>query len=65
MVPDFAMEVAMRTPINRRPSRRQRNEIGNRSETAVATIWLAFYVIALGVAIASPFISHAVEVSTR
>ncbi|MGB6349448.1 MAG: hypothetical protein WBG10_05405 [Pseudolabrys sp.] len=55
----------MRTPINRRSSRRQRSENHNRSETAVATIWLAFYAIALGVAIASPFVSHAIEVSTR
>ncbi len=65
MVANFAMEVAMRKLINRRASRRQRIENHNRAETAVATIWLAFYAIALGVAIASPFASHAIEVSAR
>jgi hypothetical protein len=59
------MEAAMRRPINRRTPRRQRNENHNRADTAVATIWLAFYAIALGVAVASPFVSHAIEASAR
>jgi hypothetical protein len=45
------MEATMQT---RRNAVRQGSE--NRADSAVATIWLIFYVLALGVATASPFI---------
>jgi hypothetical protein len=37
----------------------------NHAETAVATIWLVFYALALGVAISSPFVYAAIEVAAR
>jgi hypothetical protein len=37
----------------------------NHAETAVATIWLVFYVLALGVAFSSPFVYAAIELAAR
>jgi len=34
---------------------------GSNAESGIATLWLVFYVIALGVAISSPLISRAIE----
>jgi len=34
-----------------------RRESENRADSAVATLWLIFYVLALGVATTSPFVS--------
>ena len=34
---------------------------GSNAESDIATLWLVFYVIALGVAISSPLISRAIE----
>jgi hypothetical protein len=31
----------------------------------VATVWLVFYVLAVGVAISSPIVSHALEIAFR
>jgi len=55
----------MRALINRNASHPQRTENNNRAETVVATIWLVFYVLALGVAITSPLISRALEIAAR
>ena len=46
-------------------SRLQRPENSNLGENAVATIWLVFYVLLLGAAIASPLISDAIELAAR
>jgi hypothetical protein len=46
-------------------SRSERPENSNRGESAVATIWLVFYGLLLGAAIASPFISDALELAAR
>lgn len=37
----------------------------NRADSAVATIWLVFYALALGVAITSPFIPDAISLAAR
>ena len=37
----------------------------NRADSAVATIWLVFYVLALGVAFSSPFVYAAMEIAAR
>ncbi|MGB9409691.1 MAG: hypothetical protein WCB26_00495 [Pseudolabrys sp.] len=44
-----------------RSSHRQRVEDSNRAESGLATLWLVFYAVALGVAISSPLISRAIE----
>ena len=46
-------------------SRWQRLEKSNRGESVVATIWLLLYVLLLGAAVASPFISDAMQLATR
>ena len=46
-------------------SRWQRLEKSNRGESVVATIWLVFYVLLLGAAIASPFVSDAMQLANR
>lgn len=46
-------------------SRWQRLEKFNRGECVVATIWLVLFVLLLGAAIASPFISDAMLLATR
>jgi len=46
-------------------SYRQGTNSGNRAESAVATIWLVFYVLAVGVAIASPLVARAIETAAR
>ena len=45
---------------SRNASPRQNAESSN-AESGIATLWLVFYVIALGVAISSPLISRAIE----
>jgi hypothetical protein len=51
------MEATMRTP--------DRRENENGADSAVATIWLVFYVLALGVAITSPFIADMTTLAAR
>jgi hypothetical protein len=46
-------------------SRWQRLEKSNHGESVVATIWLVLYVLLLGAAIASPFMSDAMLLATR
>ena len=46
-------------------SRWQRLEKSSRGESVVATIWLVFYVLLLGAAIASPFVSDAMQLANR
>lgn len=47
------------TPLGQSPEKH------NHAETAVATIWLVFYALALGVAISSPFVYGAIELAAR
>ena len=46
---------------NSRNASPQRGADGSNAESGVATLWLVFCVIALGVAISSPLISRAIE----
>jgi hypothetical protein len=54
------MEATMRA---RRTADQREGE--NRADSAVATIWLVFYVLALGVAITSPFVQDAISLAAR
>jgi len=54
------MEVTMR---ERRTAGQRESE--SRADSAVATIWLVFYALALGVAITSPFIPDAISLAAR
>jgi hypothetical protein len=60
MITQSAMEAVMRTRKNA-----DRRESENRADSAVATIWLIFYVLALGVAITSPFIPDITAFAAR
>jgi hypothetical protein len=60
MLPESAMEATMQT---RRTAGQRESE--NRADSAVATIWLVFYALALGVAIASPFVPDAISLAAR
>jgi hypothetical protein len=44
---------------------RQGTESPNRADCAIATAWLVFYVLALGIAITSPLASGAIEFAAR
>jgi len=60
MIPLSAMEATMRTRRNA-----DRRESERRADSAVATIWLVFYVLALGVAMASPFVPALTNFAAR
>jgi hypothetical protein len=60
MISESAMEATMRTRKNA-----GRRESENRADSAVATLWLIFYVLALGVAITSPFVSDMTTFAAR
>lgn len=55
----------MRRLTHRKYSQRQGTKDSHRADTVVATVWLVFYVVALGFAITSPFVSHAIETAGR
>ena len=55
----------MRTSADFRKTQRRRAELRSRSEVAVATIWLAFYVLGLAVAVSSPIVSRAIELAAH
>ena len=55
----------MRTSADFRKTQRRRAELCSRSEAAVATIWLVFYVLGLAVAASSPIISGAIELAAH
>jgi hypothetical protein len=55
----------MRSTSDRNTSVGQNAEEHNHAETAVATIWLVFYTLALGVAISSPFVYAAIQVAGK
>ena len=56
----------MRASVNGdRPTSGQSTEKHHYAESAVATIWLVFYVLALGVAFSSPFVYAAIELAAR
>jgi hypothetical protein len=46
---------------NSRNASSRRDAEGSNAESGIATLWLVFYIIALGVAISSPLISRAIE----
>jgi hypothetical protein len=46
---------------NSRNALPRRDAEGSNADSGIATLWLAFYVIALGVTISSPLISRAIE----
>jgi hypothetical protein len=59
------MEVAMQTSADFRKTQRRRAELRSRSEAAVATIWLVFYLVGLAVAVSSPILSRAIELAAQ
>ena len=54
-----------RTHSDQRRPPRQSGESGNRTDTIIATVWLAFYVLAIVVAISSPAITRAIDLAAR
>ena len=46
-------------------TQKRHNPDDHRRDGMVATVWLVFYVLAVGVAISSPIVSHALEVAFR
>ena len=55
----------VRLDIGRNSSYRQGTDSDIRGEPAVATIWLVFYVLALGVTITSVLVSGTIEIAAR
>ena len=51
----------MPTLIGQKLSHRKGIEGSTHAETGVATLWLAFYAVALGVTISSPLVSRSIE----
>ncbi len=54
-----------RTHADRQRPHRHSGGNNNRTDTVVATVWLAFYVLAIVVAISSPAITRAIDVALR
>lgn len=54
-----------RTHADRQYPPRQRRKDHNRRDTVVATVWLAFYVLAIGVAILSPVVTRAIDLAAQ
>lgn len=54
----------MRVLTDSRKSRSRRSEPTGGAE-AVATVWLVFYALALGIAISTPVVSRAIEFAAR
>ena len=54
-----------RTHADRQRPHRHSGESNNRTDTVVATVWLAFYVLAIVVAISSPAITRAIDLAAR
>jgi hypothetical protein len=54
-----------RTHADRQRLLRQSGERNNRTDTVVATVWLVFYVLAIGVAISSPAITRVIDLAAR
>lgn len=65
VLPISKMEVAVRTSADFRKTQRRQAKFYSRSEAAVATIWLVFYVLGLAVAVSSPIVSRAIELAAR
>lgn len=54
-----------RAHTRRHGSLRASGENHNQTDAVVATVWLAFYAIALVVAITSPLLTRTIEIATR
>jgi hypothetical protein len=54
-----------RTHADRQRPLRQSGGNNSRSDTVVATVWLVFYVLAIGVAVTSPLLSHTIDFAAR
>ncbi len=54
-----------RTHADRQRPPQQSREGDNRTDTVVATLWLVFYVLAIGVAISSPAVTGAIDLAAR
>ena len=55
----------MGTSVDFRKRQRRRAESHRYSETAVATIWLFFYVLGIVVVVSSPIVSRALDLAAR
>jgi hypothetical protein len=53
------------TRVDRQSPQRRRPAGDNRTDTVVATVWLAFYLLAIVVAVSSPAITHAIDLAAR
>jgi hypothetical protein len=49
----------------RRKSKRAATRQDHQRDEVVATVWLVFYVLAIVVALSSPFITHAFEIASK
>jgi hypothetical protein len=54
-----------RTHADRQRLLRQSGDRNNRTDTIVATVWLAFYVLAIVVAVSSPVVTRAIDLAAR
>ena len=54
-----------RTHTDRQRPRRHSGQRNNHTDTIIATVWLAFYALAVIVAISSPAITRAIDVAAR
>ena len=54
-----------RTHAERQKRLRQSHERDSHTDSIVATVWLAFYVLAVVVAISSPVITRAIDLAAR
>jgi len=48
-----------------RPTQKRHDPDNQHRDGMVATVWLVFYALAIGVAISSPLVSHALEIAFR
>jgi len=54
-----------RTHTDRQRPRRHNGQRNSHTDTIIATVWLAFYALAVIVAISSPAITRAIDVAAR
>lgn len=51
--------------VPRRKSKRAATRQDHQRDEVVATVWLVFYMLAIVVALSSPFITHAFEIASK
>jgi hypothetical protein len=61
---DLEVRTGPRATVRKHPQPRDQQDY-NGGEAAVAAVWLAFYLLALGTAVTSPILSHALDFAAR